>query len=161
MDSRYGYMYGSAAPKLPEQPNQEKQQVHRKPPVRKKAIQPEPEAISIAPMVFCIVIGFAILFTMIYRFGAITEMNIALSELSEDYEEIKDNNRKLQAEIGASINQENIRRIAEERLNMKMPDSYQRIPVKVPRANYSMIAENTAEKDNSIFKSIFMIFSKE
>ena len=74
---------------------------------------------------------FAVFSIIIYRYSTITEMNYALSALNKEYGALKDSNRKLQVSIGSRINQENIRRIAEERLNMKMPDSYQKIPVKV------------------------------
>jgi hypothetical protein len=69
---------------------------------------------------------------------------------------LKDGNRKLQAEISTSINQENVRKIAEERLGMKMPDSYQRIPVKVPKVNYSMVTEIAPEEERTTLLSLLM-----
>lgn len=149
------YIYGSAAPQLPEQPQKEEQQVRRSPARRKAAVvQPEPVRYPMGRMVFCIVVGFVILFTLIYRFATITEMNGELASMNAKVEQLKDNNRKLQAEISASVNQENIRQIAEERLNMKMPDSYQRIPVNVPKVNYSTVTLKAPEEEKSTLISL-------
>jgi len=146
------YIYGSAAPKLPKQPLKEERQV-RRPPEKRKAViaMPEPVKYPMGGMVFCIAVGFVILFTLICRFAAITEMNGELAAMNAQLEQLKDDNRKLQAEISASINQENIRRIAEERLNMKMPDSYQRIPVNVPKVNYSIVTRQEPEEKSTLF----------
>ncbi len=147
---KHGYMYGSAAPKLPEQPQEEQRRVQGKPPVLKKAIVIEPQAFPLAQMIICIMVGFVILFTIIFRFSAITQMNCELSALSREYETLKDSNRKLLAEIGTTINLENVRQIAEERLNMKMPDSYQKIPVKVPKVNFSTVVQEPREEERSL-----------
>lgn len=154
---KYEYMYGSAAPKLPEQPQKEQRHIQRKPPAGKKAIVIEPQTFPLAQMIICIIVGFVILFTVIYRYSTITQMNCVLSELSKEYETLKDSNRKLQAEIGARINLENVRQIAEEKLNMKMPDSYQKIPVKVPKVNFSTVTQKTKEDEKS-FKSLLLAF---
>ncbi len=150
------YIYGSAAPQLPERPEREEQQPVRRPPVRRKATvaMPEPVRYPMGRMVFCVVVSFMMLFTMIYRFATITEMNGELASMNARLEQLKDSNRKLQAEISASINQENIRQIAEERLNMKMPDSYQRIPVNVPKVNYSTVTFQAAEEEKSTLMSL-------
>lgn len=152
------YMYGSTAPQLQPQPQKEERHVKKTPSTRKLAVvQPEPVIYPMAKMVLCLLIAFGILSTLIFRFAIITEMNIQMAALNEELEELKDGNRKLQAEISTSINQENIRQIAEERLHMKMPDSYQRIPVKVPKVNYSQVTEQTGEEEMtllSFFKTL-------
>jgi cell division protein FtsL len=117
------------------------------------AIKQEPVVYPLATMIICIIAGFAIMFTMVYRFATITELNCELAAMGQEYETLRDSNRKLQAEIAASINQANIRKIAEERLDMKMPDSYQRIPVKVPKVNYSMVVENKSEEQKTTLLS--------
>jgi cell division protein FtsL len=148
------YIYGSAAPKLPEQPHKEERQV-RRPPVKRKAAEaiPVPVKYPMGGMVFCIAVGFVILFTLIFRFATITEMNGELAAMNLKLEQLKDDNRMLQAEISASINQENIRRIAEERLNMKMPDSYQKIPVNVPKVNYSIVTLQEPREEKTTLMS--------
>ena len=153
------YIYGSAAPQLPERHHQEEQQV-RRPPARRKVevVVPEPVRYPVGRMVFCIVVGFLILFTLISRFATITEMNGELASMNAQLEVLRDENRKLQAEISASINQENISQIAEERLNMKMPDSYQRIPVNVPKVNYSTITLQAAEEESTLMSFFSDLF---
>jgi len=158
MDSRYNYIYGSAAPKLPEKPAREEQRVRRHKPTRKKAVQPEIAIFPLVQIVICILIGFGILFTIISRFSVITEMNCELSALSVEHEALKDNNRRLQAEIGARINLEKVRTIAENELNMKMPDSYQRIPVKIPKVNYSLVMQEMNTEGTSSLKSLIMAY---
>lgn len=160
MSSNYRYIHGSAAPKLPPQPQREEQQIRKNPPLRKVVVQPEPVKYPMGKMVLCILVGFVILSTLIFRYATITEMNVELAALSAELEQLKDNNRKLQAEIGATINQENIRRIAEERLDMKMPDSYQRIPVKVPNVNYSMVTQTVTENEEKTFISFIAALFK-
>ena len=39
---------------------------------------------------------------------------------------------------------------------MKMPDSYQRIPVKVPKVNYSMVTEIAPEEERTTLLSLLM-----
>ncbi len=151
------YIYGSAAPKLPERPQREEQQVRRAPRQRRmQVVVPEPIKYPVGKMVFCILVGFMILFILIFRFATITEMNGELAAMNAKLEQMKDSNRKLQAEISTSINQETIRQIAEERLSMKMPDSYQRIPVNVPKVNYSTITELPQQEEKTTLLSFFL-----
>lgn len=160
MKQRY-YVYGSAAPKINEQQSypQRKQVVRKKTtPVPKKAVKPEAVSYPVTQIVFCVLVTFAVFFIIIYRYSTITEMNYALAVLNKEYETLKDNNRKLQVSIGSKINQENIRKIAEERLNMKMPDSYQKVPVKVPKVNYSTVSIVEQEQKKNIVKSLLVFF---
>lgn len=156
MDPRFNYVYGSAAPKLPDSPIREQQRVRRKKTVPQRAAQPEIVAFPLARVIICILIGFVLLFVMVSRFSAITEMNCELSALAKEYETLKDSNRRLQAGIGSKINLEKVRTIAETELNMKMPDSYQRIPVKVPKVNYSMVNQEIKQDTKTILKSLIM-----
>ncbi|NLX77583.1 MAG: cell division protein FtsL [Clostridiaceae bacterium] len=162
---RYNYIYGSAAPKLNEQPKperQSRQSTGRKTtPAPRVVPKPEAESFPLAQTIICIIMVFAVFSVIIYRYSTITEMNYALSALNKEYEALKDSNRKLQVSIGSRINQENIRRIAEERLNMKMPDSYQKIPVKVPKVNYSTLAVQAQEEKNSPLRTVLMFFGLE
>ncbi|NLM28128.1 MAG: cell division protein FtsL [Clostridiaceae bacterium] len=152
MKTKY-YVYGAAAPKIPYQPQREENQKVINIPKRKTVVQPEHRAVPLAQIIFCILIGFAIFFTLIFRFSAITELNCELAAQKQKLEQLKDENRKLQAKIGSQINLENVRRIAEEKLGMKMPDNYQRIPVKVPKVNYSLVTGTIPEREEKTLKS--------
>lgn len=153
MKTGYNYVYGTAAPKIPYQPQREEKQRNVNIPKRKTVVQPERRTIPLGQIVVCILIGFAIFFTLIFRFSALTELNCELAAQKQKYEQLKDENRKLQAKIGSQINLENVRRIAEERLGMKMPDNYQRIPVKVPKVNYSLVTGSVREEERKTLKS--------
>jgi len=163
MKNSYDYVYGSTAPKFQEQPYPQKRQgtERKSTPAPRVLAKPEPEAFPITQIIVCIVIIFAVFSIIIYRYSTITEMNYALSALNKEYESLKDSNRKLQVSIGSRINQENIRKIAEERLNMKMPDSYQKVPVKVPKVNYSTLVIESKEEKNSFLNSLLMFFGME
>lgn len=164
MKNRYNnYVYGSAAPKYQEQTYQDKRKsTERKSTPKPKVIaKPEIQVFPMAQMIICIIITFTVFSTIIYRYSAITEMNYALSALNKEYETLKDSNRKLQVSIGTKINQENIRKIAEERLNMKMPDSYQRVPIKVPKVNYSTLNIDTQEEKGGTLKALLLFLGLE
>lgn len=149
------YIYGSAAPKLPEKPFREEQPVRQTPRRnRVTVVVPEPVRYPVGKMVFCILVGFVILFTLVFRFATLTEMNGELAAMSTKLEQLKDGNRKLQAEISTSISQEHVRQVAEERLSMKMPDSYQRIPVNVPKVNYSKVTSLPKDEQKTTLSSI-------
>ncbi|AGC69148.1 cell division protein FtsL [Thermoclostridium stercorarium subsp. stercorarium DSM 8532] len=162
MKEKY-YVYGSAAPKLNEQPYPRKRQrtVRKTTPVPSVAAKPVTAEYPVVQIIVCIVITFAVFFTIIYRYSTITEMNYKLSALNKEYESLKDSNRKLEVSINSKINQENIRKIAEERLNMKMPDSYQKIPVKVPKVNYSTVNLEEEKEKESFWKSMLMFFGEK
>jgi len=152
MKTKY-YVYGTAAPKIPYQPQREENQRIINTPRRKAVVHLEQRTVPLGQIITCILIGFAIFFTLIFRFSALTELNCKLAAQKQRYEQLKDENRKLQAKIGSQINLENVRRIAEERLGMKMPDNYQRIPVKVPKVNYSLVTGTVHEEEKTTLKS--------
>lgn len=158
MKAGYDYMYGSTAPKLNEKsyPHRKHNKGRNATPAPKEVLKPEADTFPVAQVIICIIITFAVFATIIYRYSTITEMNFALAKLNEEYETLKDGNRKLEVSINSKINQENIREIAEERLNMKMPDSYQKIPVKVPKVNYSTVTVEGKEEKNGFLKTLFM-----
>mgnify|MGYP000883784754 CR=1 FL=1 len=161
MKSKYHYVYGTAAPKIPYQPHREENKKIINTPKRKAVVQLEQRTVPIGQIIICILIAFAIFFTLIFRFSAITELNCELAAQKQKYEQLKDDNRKLQAKIGSQINLENVRRIAEERLGMKMPDNYQRIPVKVPKVNYSLVTGAIQKEERSTLKSWIAAYFKQ
>lgn len=163
MKNKYDYVYGSVAPKFEEQsyPQKRRSTERKSTPAPKVLVKPETETFPITQIIICIVITFAVFSIIIYRYSTITEMNYTLSALNKEYETLKDSNRKLEVSIGSKINQENIRKIAEERLNMKMPDSYQKVPVKVPKVNYSTVAIESNEEKTNTLRSLLMFFGLE
>ncbi|MDI9483536.1 MAG: septum formation initiator family protein [Bacillota bacterium] len=153
MKAKYNYVYGTAAPKIPYQPQREENQKTINTPKRKAVVQLEQRTVPLGQIIFCILMVFAIFFTLIFRFSALTELNCELAAQKQKHEQLKDENRKLQAKIGSQINLENVRRIAEDKLGMKMPDNYQRIPVKVPKVNYSLVTGTVHKEETKTLKS--------
>ncbi|HEY8499410.1 MAG TPA: septum formation initiator family protein [Clostridia bacterium] len=153
MKSKYHYVYGTAAPKINYQPQRKEYQKTTNAPGSKAVVHLEQRTIPLGQIIICILLAFVIFFTLIFRFSAITELNCELAAQNQRYEQLKDENRKLQAKIGSQINLENVRRIAEEKLGMKMPDNYQRIPVKVPKVNYSLVTGTVHKEERKTLKS--------
>ena len=140
MEKKNGYIYGSAAPNLPEKNERtfERQSVQKK-----VAIKPLPARSPIpkAKMVFCVMFVVAISFIILYRYSAIAELNFKMGNLNEKYNRLIDENRKLEVDILASINLDRVKEIAETDLNMHKPESYQVVVVNVPKNNYSVVVD--------------------
>lgn len=160
MDRNNSYIYGSAAPKLPERAGspQEQQRTERK---VQKQTRPASKTASIpkARMVFAMVFITAVCFVILYRFSVITELNSQMGELTADYNRLRDENRMLNVEIQTSINLDYVKEIAETRLNMHKPDQYQLVLVNVPKSNYSVVLnheyiDSTAQKTSIMEKII-------
>ncbi len=140
MDRSNSYVYGSVAPKLPERTGRPMEQ-HR--PERKvsKQARPYPKSSSMpkAKMVFALLFVTAICFVILYRFSVITELNSTMGKLTAQYNQLRDENRKLKVDIETSIDLDYVRHIAETKLNMHKPDKYQLVLVSVPKSNYSVV----------------------
>ena len=140
MEKRTGYMYGSTAPKLPERVEQpvERQKIRKKESVAAKPVRSN---IPKAKMITFIILMVAISFVILYRFSALAELNYSMGTLNEELSQLRDENRMLEVDIGTSINLERVKEIAQTRLNMHKPESYQIVLVSVPKNNYSVVVD--------------------
>ena len=140
MERKNGYMYGGAAPKLPEREEKsfENQRVQKK-----VAIKPLPARSTIpkSKMMFCVMFMVAISFIVLYRYSVISELNFSMGNLNEEYSKLTDENRKLEVDIATSINLDRVKEIAETQLNMHKPESYQVVVVSIPKNNYSVVVD--------------------
>lgn len=157
MERRNGYIYGSAAPKLPEQAERpiETQKIQKRAyrkPLSQKQIIPK------AKMLFGIAFMVAISFVILYRFSVIAELNYKMGTLTDEYNRLRDENRRLEVEIATSINLDRVKELAETKLNMHKPDSYQTILVSVPKNNYSVVMDqayiNEKTEDTSLMENV-------
>ncbi len=159
MEKKNGYIYGSVAPKLPEKA--ERPPVEHQSPKPKKSALPHSKQASIpkAKMITCIVCMVAICFVMLYRFSAIAKLNYTMGVLNDKVSQLRDENRMLEVDIGTSINLERVKEIAETKLGMHKPESYQVVVVSVPKNNYSVVmdqayidqtTQNTSLMDNLV-----------
>ena len=162
MANKSGYVYGSAAPKLPEKSerivrpeNPGKQIVRKK--VAVKAV-PCTKYIPKAKMIIGVFIVAAIAFVIIYRFSAIAELNYQMGMLNDQYNQIRDENRKLKVDIETSINLDRVKEIAETKLNMHKPERYQLVLVNVPKNNYGVVMDqeyiNEKVKETSLIENL-------
>lgn len=139
MESKNRYVYGSAAPQMPQEQNKP-QRSSRQPVPGKTRVY---TAIPKGKMVFAIMALFAMCFIIIYRFSAIAEYNFRMGTLQSQYDTLRDDIGKLKVDIGTNVNLENVRKIAEERLNMHKPDHYQIVSVSVPKNNYNVVIDQS------------------
>jgi cell division protein FtsL len=151
------YIYGSAAPKFPQRDEEYsgRQRVQKRvisKPLSKKQIIPK------AKMLFAVVFMVAVSFVILYRFSVIAELNYRMGNLTENYKELRDENRKLEVDIATSINLDRVKELAEANLDMHKPDSYQTILVSVPKNNYSVVMDqayiNETTEDTSLMENI-------
>lgn len=157
MERRNPYIYGSAAPKLPERVERpaEQKRVQKQPAARPL---PTESAIPKAKMILGILCVVVIAFIIIYRFSAIAELNYYMGTLTEQYNQLRDENRKLEVEIETSINLDRVKQVAETKLGMHKPEHYQIVLVNVPKNNYSVVMDqayiNQTTKNTSLVDSL-------
>lgn len=133
------YIYGSAAPKLPRQPDNsvnQKQAIRKVPRTTSKKISR-----SKSKLIFCLVFIVSVCFVILYRFCAISEMNARMGMLTTKYNGLRDENRKINVAIETSINLDRVKEIAEAELNMHVPDQNQLVLVNVPKSDYSVVMD--------------------
>lgn len=140
MENRNRYMYGSAAPKLPQNPER------REPARRETTVPATQKAVSAYAQVpkaklFLGVMTLSVMcFVMLYRFSILTDMNSKMGSMTSDFSGLRDQNRLLRVEI-AGVNLDNVKQIAEEQLGMHKPDKFQVVPVSVPKNDYSVVLD--------------------
>jgi len=139
MENRNRYIYGSAAPQMPER-QEEKQPIRKVQP--KKAVPAAAPKYAHVPkgrLIFAILGMFLICFGILYRFSALAEMNYQMGVMTNEYNKLRDENRKLKVDIETSINLANVEKQAMEKLGMHKPDKFQLVTVSVPKNNYSVV----------------------
>jgi len=154
LDRKNSYVYGSTAPNLvqPAERPLEQQRVEK----RQKA-RPIPQKSNIpkARLVFAVLFVAGVCFVILYRFCLITELNSHMGTLTEQYNRLRDENRMLNVEIETSIDLNRVKEIAETKLKMHTPDSYQMVLVSVPKSNYSVVLDHDYI-DNTVRNSSLM-----
>ncbi|MDR0287525.1 MAG: cell division protein FtsL [Clostridiales bacterium] len=94
-----------------------------------------------------VVILFIIGVIVLFRYASITELGYKVNSANTQYTTLINENERLKVEIAKSINLEDIKKIAEERLDMHRPGSYQVIHISV-----SPIDEINIEDSNQLRK---------
>ncbi len=128
------YVHGTAAEKLDYDVYQENKVL------RKKRIQRSNSKAKFK-FVCTILLAFSMLFVIMYRYAAITELNYNVYKLNKQYTDIKNENSSIRVSIEKQLDLDNIRQIAESRLGMQKPDKFQVAYVKVEKHDYTRVAD--------------------
>ncbi len=92
-------------------------------------------------LVFGIMMAFFLCFTILYRYGMVSEMNLQLGRMNRDYSVLRESGRILKVEIESGLNLDVIRAAAEDRFGMHEPSTNQVVPVRVPKSQYSIVTD--------------------
>lgn len=140
MENYNRYVYGSVAPKLPQEPQKRDAQEQ----VPGKAMpRLSQSSLPKLQMIFCVIFMVAVSFIILYRYSAISELGNRMGKLTAEYNSLRDENRMLKVEIEKSINLDNVKQIAETKLRMHKPYSYQLVLVDVPKSDYNVVVNQS------------------
>lgn len=148
------YIYGSTAEKLQYDVYEENTVL------RKKKVQRSNNKEKIK-MILTTVVLFCMCFVVMYRYAIITEMNYNVYKQNQKYNDIKNENSNLKVQIEKELNLNNIKEIAEKELGMQKPDRYQKSYVKVPKYDYTRVAEDYKNGEKSTKDNIFIAVAEK
>ena len=142
METRYGYVYGSAAPKLPQRPERQAAQQPKRSRVKvSRAAAPAYAHVPKARLIFCIVALASMCFVVLYRFSILSDLNATMNRMNEEYNALRNENRLLKVEIETSIDLDRVKQVAEAEMGMHKPDRFQIVPVSVPKNDYNVVLD--------------------
>jgi len=104
-----------------------------------------------------VLVTFALFFFVMYRYALITELNYEIDKQNKMYEAIRNDNLRLKVEIDKQMNLNTIKELAEKRLGMQKPDKSQIIPIKVPKSDFTELANvdrNVKETNSNMFAAL-------
>jgi cell division protein FtsL len=107
-------------------------------------------------LILSILVVFAFIFLVIYRYALITDLNYSIDKSIKNYNEIKNENSILKVDIEKDTDLSKIRQIAEDKLGMHKPDKFQVIYVNVPKSDYSIVSQtySSSGKNANLFGMI-------
>ena len=146
------YVYGSTAEKL-EYDVYNENRVLRKKKVHRTNSKAKFKLVCSILLVFCMC------FAVMYRYALVTELNYSVYKLNKEYNDLRNENSYLKVQIDNQMSLDSIRQIAESRLGMQKPDKYQIAYVKVPKHDYTRVAEGykdgRANPGDNMFAALF------
>ena len=101
---------------------------------------------------------FAVGCMVMLRYTQITELNYKIDKKEKEYAELKNENRRIEVQIGNELDLRKVKEIAEGKLGMQKPDKYQITYVKVPKKDFTIVSEAAKyeEAKNSNVLTSFM-----
>lgn len=148
------YVYGSTAEKLQYDVYEENKVLRAKKVHRSNAKEK-------VKMVFSIALVFSICFVMMYRYSLITEMNFNVYKQNQKYNDIRNENSNLKVQIEKQLNLNNIREKAEKKLGMQKPDKYQITYVKVPKYDFTRVADDYRDGKAVVSENMFAVLAEK
>lgn len=144
-------MHGTAAEKLTYDVYEENKVLSAK---RKQRSNNKVKFRAVCTVLFVFTLGIIV----IYRYALLTELNYNIGKQTRIYNDIKNGNIQLKAEIQNGMDLNKVREIAENKLGMQKPDKYQIVYIRVPKTDVTKVAEanNSAGTPNNGIISMFM-----
>lgn len=111
-------------------------------------------------MVFCIAIGFIILFAISYQNSLITETFNKKESLKSQLATIEKENEQLKVNIEKSLNLNNVEQMAKEKLGMQKLSNDQKIYITLPKQDYIESSKQDVGfvENKNIFEKIIEFF---
>lgn len=104
--------------------------------------------------VFCIMMIFTVCSLVMYRYSLITELNYDLNKEKTAYEQVKEENAKLQAQIERQTDFSTVMQSAQSRLGMRKPENHQIVYITVPRNDFNIASEAYSEAQTNVLAAI-------
>lgn len=133
-ETRNKYVYGSVAEQIKYDPYEENVILKSKKAARNNA------RLKLR-IVFNIFVIFAMFATIMFRYAQISQINYDNNLLNKEYVALQNQNELLSIEIQNAMDLNNIREVAENKLNMHKPDKSQIIYVSVPKQDKTILAQ--------------------
>ncbi len=104
-------------------------------------------------IIFYILIIFGMCTFTMFRYAQISQLNYESNELNKQYVAIQKDNELLSIEIENARSLNNIREVAENKLQMHKPSKSQIIYVNIPKEDVTLVASNEPSKAITMFKN--------
>ncbi len=152
------YVYGAVAEKLndniAEKLNDNIYDPYEENPVLKAKKVARSNAKLKTKIIFNILIIFSLGALTMFKFAQISQINYETNKLNKQYVAIQNENRLLEIEIENARSLENIREVAEDKLQMHKPNKNQIVYISVPKEDVIVLASNEPSKAVTILKTV-------
>lgn len=136
------YIDGSSARKLD-------YDVYNSNEVLKEKKKYEQNKIGKSRIVIVLLVLFAMTFAIMARYALIMDLNYEISELEKEYTALQNENSRLAIKLEKQTNLDEIRTIAQDELNMATPVKSQKVYVKIPKNDYTVVSNEYKDNVNN------------
>lgn len=100
-------------------------------------------------IVIVLLVLFAMTFAIMARYALIMDLNYEISELEKEYTALQNENSRLAIKLEKQTNLDEIRTIAQDELNMATPVKSQKVYVKIPKNDYTVVSNEYKDNVNN------------